>query len=122
MKKILITMTLIILLLLTACTPGGYTSVKSIENNTPHTFNMKYAKFNGHKERNINLEENTDINVEITSESGELNIKIQDENSNILYQGNDLQECNFVVKVKNDGKYLISVEGHKHKGSFNFTW
>lgn len=125
MKKCLINILIIfIVLLFGGCTHGSSFTIGSLENNTTTSMYMKHIKFSGNKntEFNINEGEYAEITVDITTESGKIDLYIRDDKDNIAYEGNKLQTGKFTVTIKDSGKYKIRIEAKDHKGSYLVKW
>lgn len=115
---------LLVILLGTGCTFGSYSVVKATENNTTTSMQMSYEKFNGNKNRAIKLDEgeSCSVAVNIASESGRINLSIEDEDGDSYYQGTNLPTSSFTVYLDKAGKYTIRVEGDSHTGSYSISW
>lgn len=107
-------------LLLTSCE----STQMAVETNTPTSMSMKYAKFTGQKEMNIQVEEGQPMEVgfEITTDSGQLDISLTDGQGNPSYQGKQIQSSSFIVQLDQPGNYRLQVKGKQHKGSFAISW
>lgn len=111
-----------LILLLASCSTGGYSTFMSKEHNTGSEFSMEYGKFDGYKNKTVNVDKETEFSVQISSESGQIDMKIEDKSGNVFYQGNDIPTSNFTVTVKEQGEYILTVHGHGHSGSYKVTW
>ncbi len=124
------------LALISGCTYGSYSTTKSVEISTFSKMSMSYEKFNGYKTSVFNIEEGEEfeVDVSIVSEEGNLGLtvvretetkgdkKLKSEESENIYQGNELPTSDFKVTLDKPGKYKITVTGENHKGKFNITW
>lgn len=96
----------------------------AVETNTPTSMSMKYAKFTGQKEKDIQVEKGQPLEVgfEVTTDSGQLDISLTDGQGNPSYQGKQIQTSSFVVQLDQPGNYRLEVKGKQHKGSFAISW
>lgn len=101
--------------------------------------NLKQASFNGSKTGDENhfdisfdvlnttythtfeLEHGEKLLVHVEKKSGDIKLMIQDEQQNIVYEGNGDVTTDFSVGIPQDGTYTVSVTGKKAKGHVTFT-
>lgn len=57
----------------------------------------------------------------IDIKKGIVDIIIKNENGIVVYQGNDVESCKFMIEIKESGTYNFSVTGRKATGSVHFT-
>ncbi|WP_334073029.1 MULTISPECIES: hypothetical protein [Paenibacillus] len=107
-------------LLLTSCE----STQMAVETNTSTTMTMKYAKFTGQKEKTIQVEDGRplDVGFEVTTDAGQLDISLTDEQGNHFYQGKQIQTSSFTVHLDQPGSYRVDVKGNQHKGGFAISW
>ncbi len=112
---------LIIVLCVSGCTNGGYSTIKSVEKGTSKYWQMSYEKFNGNKKYTLKSSEDGEhtFNIEIITNSGTLGLTIKDEDGTSIYNGNELPSSSFEVKANGKGKYTIEAKANNHNGSFN---
>ena len=122
MKKNITILIVIIIILISGCTTGSYSTFNSKEFNDGTSFSMEYSKFNGNKSRTVKTEKETEFSVNISTESGQIDMTIEDKSGNVFYEGNNIPTSNFTVTVKELGEYIITILGHDHKGSYKVTW
>jgi len=113
-----------VMILAAGCSFGSYSVVMASENNTQTSMQMSYEKFSGNKNRVISIKEGEacEVTVDIASESGKLDLSIEDEDGNSYYRGTELPTSSFTVYLDKAGKYIIRVEGDVHTGSYNISW
>ncbi len=123
-RKLILFVIVATLLLISGCTYGSYSTLKSVENNTPNMMSMSYERFNGYKATSIKVKEANpiDVNVDIVSNKGKLDISITDKDGESVYKGKDVPTSSFVVTLDKAGDYKLKVQGHKHSGSYKITW
>jgi hypothetical protein len=123
-RSLLFSLIILIIVVLSGCTYGSYSSVGSVEINLPGKMSMSYSKFNGYKATPIHVKkgEPIDVNVNIVSKEGKINVSITDEKDKYIYQGKDIPTSSFVVTLDKEGDYKIRVDGAKHSGSYKITW
>lgn len=103
---------------------GSAKTVMSIGSNTKSSMKMIYKSFDGEKYRilNLNSGDTLDVNIDVTTKSGDLNVFILDNNNNEIYNvKNPDKVITKSIDIKEDGKYTIKVEG-KHSGSYKINW
>lgn len=119
MKKILIIATSILLLM--GCTKSSIIEKNSVGNETSTHYSKSFDYFDGFKEKNMNIDywSTVDVEFEIEVEEGSLVFFIKDENDKVLYEIDSTQ----TVTVNNKGnKLVLVVEAKKAKGSFKVDW
>ncbi len=123
-RKLILLIIVSTILLLSGCTYGSYSTFKSTEKNTSSMMSMKYEKFNGYKATSIKVKEGNpiDVNVDIVSTKGKLDMSITDEKGHSVYEGKDIPTSSFSVKLDKSGDYKLKVQGEKHSGSYKITW
>ncbi len=103
---------------------GNAKTVMSIGTNTKSSMKMIYKSFSGEKYRilNLNSGEKLDVNIDVTTKSGDLNVSILDNDNNEIYSvKNPSEVITKSIDIKEDGKYTIKVEGN-HSGSYKINW
>ncbi len=115
----------IILLSLVSCTACSFPSINPFEKNiSTSSMSMDYDSFSGQKATTLSLKENESIDVEIdiVTKGGKISLSIVNEDSKSIYKGIDIPTSAFSVTLNEKGKYEITVNGEKHKGSFSVFW
>ncbi|MCC0685086.1 hypothetical protein [Clostridioides sp. ZZV14-6345] len=68
---------------------------------------MEYSMFNTTDSQLLTLEKDDVIDVEIVNDSGKLDVVIQEDDKNPVFEGNNLKTSTFQVKVNESGTYKI---------------
>lgn len=115
---------LMLVFLLTGCTPDSSFTVGSFENNTKTSTSMKYQRFNGQKTRKITVEKGKKlvVSMDIVTESGSLSMSIKNDKEESFYTGTDMQTSSFQVDLDKAGEYTITLKAKNHKGSYKVSW
>lgn len=103
---------------------GNATTVMSIGSNTKSSMRMIYKSFNGEQYKTLNLKsgQKLDVNIDVTTKSGELNVLVLDKDNNEIYSiKNPSEKISKSIDIKESGKYTIKVAG-KHSGSYRINW
>lgn len=91
-------------------------------NDTDTSMEMSYEKFSGERSKTVTLKANTEIKVEIVTNTGEIALSIVDEAGNKAYTGNTLKTGSFIVTVDKDTDYTIKIVTKSHEGSYKIAW
>ena len=124
-NKILILITCVLIFaVLSGCTTGSYLTVGSIQKNTSSSMSMSYYKFDGHKSTKIHVKEGEviEVNVDIVTTKGKIDLSIVDEKEQSVYQGTDIPTSTFIVSLDKAGDYELTVNAENHKGSYKISW
>ncbi|AEY66436.1 hypothetical protein [Clostridium sp. BNL1100] len=123
-KKYILLIIVLTIILLSGCTYGSYSSTRAVEISTSSQMSMSYEKFNGYKATSIKVKEGNpvDVNVDIVSNTGKLDMSITDEKDHSVYEGKDIPTSSFSVSLDKPGDYKLKVSGEKHSGSYKITW
>ena len=115
---------LVMVFALTGCTKGSSVLLESVEMSEADSWSISYKKFNGYKEREVNLtgDEEHSFFVEVTTNSGNLALSISNEDGTTLYTGNKMPSSTFEVKAKSAEKYTIRFTADNHQGSWSVKW
>jgi hypothetical protein len=117
---------LVITSLISGCTTGSGSTLKSTELNTSTKMSMTYEKFTGYRQTKISVGENNPVTVRvnIVTENGELDAYIAKDNNreSSSYEGNNVPTSSFTVTLSEPGTYTIRVDAKNHSGSYSFTW
>lgn len=124
MKKPLGLVLIIIVFSLTACTFSSSIAIKAVETNTATSMKMRYEKFTGIKTKTFTLDKTDPIemNVDIKTDSGKLNLSVKGKDGKSFYSGTELQTSSFQVILDGAGKYEITIQCDEHKGGYEITW
>ena len=89
-------------------------------------WNASYIELNGYKQRRVSLKEGTHtFTIEITTESGELNLSITGQDGTEYYKGSKLPTSTFEVQVDiaaAKDKLTLRVDAEGHSGGFKIKW
>lgn len=123
-KHMLVAVLLLLAVMVTGCTKGSYTFLKSNEKSGNSYWNASYEQFNGYKQREVSVSGDGEhaFTVAIVTTSGTLGLVITDKDGNTLYTGSDIETSTFDVQVDTAGKYIVKVEADNHQGSFDIQW
>ena len=92
-----------------------------VESNTRDHWSATYAFHDGYQQRTINTDgEQTTLEVEIVSSSGEIGMTVTDENGNVIYDQQKIETSSFEIEIS--GKVTVKITGEDHKGSFSLSW
>jgi major membrane immunogen (membrane-anchored lipoprotein) len=124
MKKLLGLVLIIVTFSLTACTVSHSIAIKSVETNTATSIKMSYEKFTGIKTKIFTLDNGDpmEMNVDIKTDSGKLNLSVKGKDGESFYSGTELPTSAFQVILGGAGKYEITIQCDDHKGGYEITW
>ena len=92
-----------------------------VESNSRDHWSATYAFHDGYQQRTINTDgEPTVLKVEIVSSSGEIGMRVTDENGNVIYDQQGIETSSFEIEIS--GKVTVKITGEDHKGSFSLSW
>ena len=126
MKKILVSvgtaLLIVIAIVIMNVTTGGAVFRSGVRlgyvgNELPHSWTGKYTSIMGNFSKSITPKGDV-LTIEITTNSGELNVEITNEDKEVIYSNTftDTQ----TVEVPVTGKVKIKLSTDKHSGSFSF--
>ncbi|MDD3947352.1 MAG: PPC domain-containing protein [Clostridia bacterium] len=125
-KLCILSLFLLLPLLLCSCVTGSFVTRKSVQNNTCSQMSMRYEYFDGYKQRIIKIKdgETKTMAIEITSESGRLDLYVAKNNEidNAVFFRENISAGSYTATLAEAGKYTIRVTAVKHKGSYKITW
>lgn len=78
---------------------------------------MDYLILNTTDYQLLELEEGDIVDFDIVSKSGKVNVSLQKEGEEPVYEGNDVETSSFKVTIGESGTYKATVTGKKAKGS-----
>lgn len=125
MKKVLLLASILMFaIVLGGCSKGFSFQIGAIENNTKREMTASYTLFNGTKEKEITVDdgETVDIEADITTKAGSIDVYVYNENDEYSYEGHDIPTSDFTVTLSEPGTYTLKIETDKHKGGYSFTW
>lgn len=125
MKKLILFLTLIVLIILAACSSSNV-KIGFVGTDQDGLIDYQFVSFSGHEKQAIVLEEgdNLVINYEIDIEKGSLEITLLDIDKNPI-KTIFTDECisdRIEFNCEESGRYILDVKGNKAKGSFKITW
>lgn len=116
---------LFILLLVTSV--GGFGGLGTIRSGTRMMFfsnegrsywHANYQYFDGYMQRNLWVDEDGVLEIDIETDEGILALEIKDEDGNIIYTEENVGTKEFELEVS--GRVTIRLEADGHEGSFDF--
>lgn len=115
---------LLAIVLFAACAAQSSLLVNAMENNGNGFWNLHYERFDGSKDRQINLSGKGPhtIRVDIETNEGALDLSIEDDAGTQLYRGSELPTSSFEVEADSEGTYHIRLEADNHSGGFSVEW
>jgi hypothetical protein len=66
------------------------------------------------------LSDGDTIETAIDIKKGAVDIIVKSENGTIAYQGNNVENCNFIIEIEEPGTYIFYIKGYKAEGSVYF--
>mgnify|MGYP003501373305 CR=1 FL=1 len=83
-------------------------------------FSIGMESMNESRSESFQLEEGISVAVYVVHLDGELDIYITDSNGTVVYEGHNPEIGSFLVNITEDGRYTMTVEGKRAKGSISF--
>lgn len=122
--KVAITLALVLVLTFTFASCTVYIVKGCVENTWTNGVRCRYEYLQGERKYFVTVKsgEIVDLTVKVTTESGKLGLRVELPDRQADYQGSDVGNNEFVVYLLNPGVYTITVNGQKHKGSYEFSW
>lgn len=119
MKKlsILMILSMLILVIATGCSKQVFDGNRT---SNDAQFVMEYSILNCTKTHEIKLEKGAIINVIIESNSGRVDILVEEVNGEEIYKGANATSNEFSLNVDKTGTYMFTVTGNNAKGSVSF--
>ena len=87
----------------------------------PNHFRMDASYFNGTEGCVLPLQKDQWLKVQMRLEKGEMTLRIADETSAPLYQGDGSACSEFLLAVPETGDYSVSLTGHRANGYVEIT-
>lgn len=106
-----------LLCLLCACSQKTFNGSST---GNDHQFIMEYTVLNTSDHRNLVLKSGDVIDAKIVSQSGSVDIEVQNSAGESIYKEADVPTSDFEIKISQDDTYQFSVTGHQAKGSVSF--
>lgn len=119
MKKVIFIITMCILLAfsMASCKKQVFNGNRS-SNDTQ--FVMDYSILNRTETHEMELKENSIIDVNIDNKAGSLDIVVTNPLGEEIYRGDDAASGEFSINADKQGTYKFSVKGSNAKGAFSF--
>lgn len=117
----------ILFLLLFVTLAGGFgglgtirsgTSVMFFSNEGRSYWHANYQYFDGYMQRNLWVDEDGVLEIDIETDEGILDLEIKDEDGNIIYTEENVGTKEFELEAS--GRVTIRVQADGHEGSFDF--
>lgn len=87
---------------------------------------MRYDYFDGYKQTTINVKDgvNKTVNIEITSQSGSLDLYIAKDNDieQAVFREYNIATGSYIATLTESGRYTVRVTATEHKGSYKIVW
>ena len=90
--------------------------IKSKEFATKTQWSVEHQFCDGYMSRTMQAANEEDVQIVVVTEEGNISIKIEDMDGNIIFEQEEIPSGNYPVKL--DGKYKVRVEFEDHRGSF----
>jgi len=84
-------------------------------------FLVDFDALNSTLSHTMPLLEGDRIETTINIEKGDVDILVQSASGRVIYQGNDVETCSFVLEVQEADTYTFSITGSKAEGSVHFV-
>lgn len=104
----------------------SFTACSSVQFSGSRTGNesqliMDYKVLNTTDTQALELSAGDIVNFEIVSQSGSVDVRLQKEGEDPIYEGTDIPTSMFQVTIDDGGTYIASVTGRRAKGSVSIT-
>ncbi|MGL6202453.1 MAG: hypothetical protein ACRC3H_26360 [Lachnospiraceae bacterium] len=106
--------TVLVTLLLSSCI---FTEFSGSRTGNESQLIMEYSVLNKTDSQMLELQEDDSVEFTVISESGELDIILQKEEEDPIYEGTNIPTGDFQVGIEEAGTYKVSVTGKNAKGS-----
>ena len=90
--------------------------IKSKEFATKTQWSVEHQFCDGYMSRTMQAANEEDVQIVVVTEEGNISIKIEDMDGNVIFEQEEIPSGNYPVKL--DGKYKVRVEFEDHRGSF----
>jgi hypothetical protein len=117
-KRKIVMSVLLFVLILTACSSSDFDGSRI---GNEHQFMMEYKVLNTTDVQLLEVKQGESVSFEIVSTAGKLDIVLQKDRDEPVYQGSDIPTGSFQVKIAESGTYTCSVTGKKAKGSVSIV-
>lgn len=121
MKKIVLCMALLLLAgSVTACGWFG-TQFDGSRLGNENQLVMDYKVLNQTDTQSLKLEAGDVVGFAIVSDGGQVDLSLQKDGEEAVYEGTDVPTSSFQVAIEDSGTYLLTVTGRHAKGSVRVT-
>ncbi|MDU4889158.1 MAG: hypothetical protein E6344_05860 [Clostridium sp.] len=98
--------------------------VSTLEEITSDSINMSYSLFTGYRSKVIDLDqcETCNIDVNVTSNSGDLDLTILDAKGEIAYKETSIPTGSFSLSLAAGTRYTIRIDAMEHVGNFSMNF
>jgi hypothetical protein len=107
---------------LTGCGGSGEKLVNEQISDADDRMEMSYDLFNGTRKSTVQLESGTAVRVEISTNAGEISLKITDSSGKTAYTGNKMPSSVFLVGITKTDAYTIEITAKSHVGGYSVSW
>ena len=84
-------------------------------------FKMSYSIFNDTDSARLQLEDGDEVQVDIVSKSGKVDVKVLGDDGEAVYEQEDAPTGSFSLAITESGTYQFIVTGEKAEGSVSFV-
>ena len=84
-------------------------------------FSMEYTILDREMTSELKLDEGDGLRVELSHDSGRVDITVGQEGRDPVYSGRDQANAAFEIIITEGGTYRVSVTGHRARGRISFT-
>ena len=117
-KTILITLFISIFILISSVIAFLIYEFNGIRTADENSFSLKFSSMNSSDNHELNLKQNDSLNIFFSINKGKANLIITYlENNSTLFKGKNITVGKFLLDIKDDGNYLLSVYV-KHASGF----
>jgi hypothetical protein len=119
MKNTLIILTLLVVVSgFSACAERKFDGSKTGDN---ENFTVSYSILNTTLTHEMELEAGAVIDVEISDQSGRVDVLVTDENGGVVYKCDEAPTSSFKLEIDKAGVYTFSVTGKRARGGVSFV-
>lgn len=118
MRTVKVSVIIILVTLFSAC---SFTKFDGSRIGNENQLIMEYSVLNGTDYQMMELQRDDWVEFTIVNESGKLDIILQKEDEDPIYQGADINTGYFRVGIEETGTYKVSVTGRNAKGSVSIV-
>ena len=116
----IITGAVILMILVLACKSRMFTEFEGSKTEDLTHFAMDFSVLNTTYTHEMSVGKDECVEVRIKKEKGTLSLKIEKEEGEPIYQGDDVSSGDFVVFAEESGNYRFTVSGKRAGGKVSF--